>query len=205
MNNLTSQLDPKQQEVWAQSLALAKACDFEEGHSFQVTHLALRLFDELTALHQLSAQERYYLLLAGLLHDIGWIEGWKGHHKSSLNFILTAPMLPFDNRERLLIGSVCRYHRRALPDLKHDHYAALDEADRLVVTRLAALLRVADGLDYTHRSLVNDVKVLVGSKRIRIACICSAPAPDEISQGLKKGNLMEKVFFRELIIEWKGV
>ncbi len=205
MNDLTSHLDPKQQEVWAQSLALARACDFEEGHSNQVTRLALRLFDELGALHQLGARERFFLLLAGLLHDIGWIEGWKGHHKSSLNIILSSPMLPFDSRERLLIGSVCRYHRRALPDLMHDHFAALDEADRLVVTRLAALLRVADGLDYTHRSLVCDLKVLAGSKRIRIDCICNAPAPDEISQALKKGNLMENAFERKLIIEWKVV
>ncbi len=205
INEFAAKLEPGQREVWSQSLALAKACDFEEEHSAQVTRLALRLFDALIELHHYGEPERFQLQLAGLLHDIGWVEGWKGHHKSSLNIILTSPMLSFDYRERLLIGSICRYHRKALPDLRHDHYAALDEVDRLKVDRLAALLRVADGLDCTHRSLVHELEVQVNSKKILITCLCSAPAVDEQRDAVKKGNLMEKAYQRKLILDWKVV
>jgi exopolyphosphatase/guanosine-5'-triphosphate,3'-diphosphate pyrophosphatase len=205
INELTARLNPRQLEIWLQSLALAKACKFEEGHSYQVIHLALRLFDDLVGLHQYGETERFQLQLAGLLHDIGWVEGWKEHHKTSLNIILTSPMLPFDNRERQLIGSLCRYHRKALPDVRHDHYAALDEADRFKVSRLAALLRVADGLDCTHRSLVTELYARVDPKTIGIDLLCSAPAIDEQRDGLKKGNLIEIAYQRKLIIEWKVV
>lgn len=205
INEYAEQLDERQREAWEQSLALARACEFEEEHAFQVTRLALRLFDDLMDLHRYAQPERFQLQLAGLLHDIGWVEGWKGHHKASLNIILTSPMLSFDYRERLLIGSICRYHRKAIPDLRHDHYAALDEADRLRVSRLAALLRVADGLDYTHRSVVNRLEVEVRSKKILLNCLCSAPAVDEQRDAIKKGNLLETVYQRRLIIEWKVV
>lgn len=203
VNEFVAQLEPRQREVWSESLALAKTCEFEAEHSYQVTRLALRLFDALIELHQYGLPERFQLQLAGLLHDIGWVEGWKGHHKSSLNIILTSPMLSIDHRERLLIGSICRYHRKAIPDLRHDHYAALDEADRLKVARLAALLRVADGLDCTHRSLVNELEVQANPKKIHINYLCSAPAVDEQRDAIKKGDLMEKVYRRKLLIDWK--
>jgi len=202
MNDLTASLQADQLEVWNRAMALARTCDFEEEHSLQVTRLALRLFDDLTSLHRLGEEERFQLQLAGLLHDIGWIEGWKKHHKSSLNIILTSAMLPFENRDRLMIGSICRYHRRALPNAKHDHFAALAEKDRQIVTRLAAILRVADGLDRTHRDLVRDLKAEVNAKTICISCRCTDPAEDEQREALNKGNLIEKTFHRKLTIQW---
>lgn len=202
MNDLTASLQADQLEIWNESLTLAKACDFEVGHSFQVIRLALRLFDELAPMHQLGSQERFRLLLAGLLHDIGWAEGWKRHHKTSLNIILTSPMLSFDHRERLLIGSICRYHRGALPNLKHDHFSSLDEKDRLLVTQLSAILRIADSLDRTHRDIIRDLKADIDKDTIRISCHCSAPAGDEQHEGMNKGDLLEITYHRKLIIEW---
>ncbi|MEA4906585.1 MAG: HD domain-containing protein, partial [Anaerolineaceae bacterium] len=76
-------------------LQLARNCEYEVQHSHQVTFLALRLFDELKTLHQLGDRERRWLEYAGILHDIGWIEGWKGHHKATLRIILTTPTLLF--------------------------------------------------------------------------------------------------------------
>ena len=202
MLDLTANFTPEQTEIWNKALELAKACAFDQVHSYQVTRLALRIFDDLLELLQLSSQERFWLQLAGLLHDIGWIEGWKGHHKTSLNIILTTPLLPFDQRERLLIGSVCRYHRRALPDLSHDHFAALDDPDRRTVARLAAILRVADGLDCTHRSLVIDLTAQFDSSTIQLDCQADSPALDEERDALKKGGLLESVFYRKLVIHW---
>lgn len=88
-------LPPDQQPVLQAVLRLAQTCEFEVNHTWQVTHLALRLFDELQELHNLSQNERSWLIYAGILHDIGWIEGWKEHHKVTLRIILTTPMLPF--------------------------------------------------------------------------------------------------------------
>jgi exopolyphosphatase/pppGpp-phosphohydrolase len=184
-------------------LQLAASCDYEAGHSHQVTRLALRLFDELQALHGLGAEERFWLECGALLHDIGWSEGPRAHHKTSLRIILDAPQLPFDRRERLIIGSIARYHRKALPDEKHDHYAALEPAQRRVVAILAALLRVADGLDRSHQSLVQDLSCEVSSPQIVVRCAVRQPAEDERLEALDKGRLLEQIFDRRLVIEWR--
>lgn len=169
-----------------------------DDHPQQVTRLALRLFDELQPLHGLGARERFWLECAALLHDIGWAEGRKGHHKTSLRMILKDPALPFARYERLLIGSIARYHRRALPKPKHDHYAALRPQDQGKVSVLAALLRVADGLDCTHTSVVVDLKAEVTLAAIIIRLQTRGIAEAERQDALGKGNLLERVFGRKL-------
>ncbi len=182
-------------------LQLAERCDYERAHSHQVTRLALRLFDELQPLHGFGAEERFWLRCGALLHDIGWIEGQRRHHKTSLRIIRSATQLPFDARERLVIGSIARYHRRVLPNEKHYHFAALAPVDQRVVTILAAFLRVADGLDRTHRSIVEDLTCEISPQQITVRCTARGYAEPEREQALKKGLLLEQVFDRELVIE----
>lgn len=182
-------------------LQLAERCDYEREHSHQVTRLALRLFDELQPLHSFGAEERFWLRCGALLHDIGWIEGQRRHHKTSLRIILETPQLPFDARERLIIGSIARYHRRALPKEKHDHFAALAPVDQHVVTILAAFLRVADGLDRTHRNIVENLTCEISPQQITVRCAVRGYAEAERERALDKGRLLEQVLGRGLVIE----
>jgi putative phosphoesterase len=182
---------------------LAETCEYEAGHTHQVTRLALRLFDELQSVHHLGAEERFWLHAAGLLHDIGWIEGQKGHHKTALRIILKTPLLPFDNRVRLIIGSIARYHRRALPKKKHAHYKALRPTERKMVQTLAAMLRVADGLDRTHQSLIEDLSCEITPEQIVVWCSARRPSEVDRQAALKKGQLLSRVFKRDLVIEWQ--
>jgi putative phosphoesterase len=179
---------------------LAETCRYEVGHTHQVTRLALRLFDELSKVHHLGAEERFWLHAAALLHDIGWIEGQKGHHKTALRIILKTPILTFDHTQRLIIGSIVRYHRKALPKKKHAHFSALMPPQRKVVSMLAGILRVADGLDRTHRNLVEDVSCEVTPDQIILKCLVRRPAEVERLTAMKKGDLLEKIFNVSLTI-----
>ena len=186
-------------------LELAENCEYEEVHTHQVTRLALLLFDELQPIHHFGAGERFWLQCGALLHDIGWIEGWKGHHKTALRTIRDTKLLPFDNQERLIIGSIARYHRRALPKKKHAHFAALKSYEREVVSVLAGILRVADGLDRTHQSLVENLSCEVNPDEIIVHCSVKHPSEEDRRAALKKGRLLAKVFNRKLVIELETV
>jgi exopolyphosphatase/guanosine-5'-triphosphate,3'-diphosphate pyrophosphatase len=190
--------NPTRREM-IQQLAGTYIDDLE--HSNQETKLATQLFDELTSLHGLSNIERDWLEQAALLHDIGWVEGWKGHHKTSLRIILESQKLPFDQKERLIIGSIARYHRKSLPTLEHDHYAALQKSERVCVSKLAALLRIADGLDRTHRNTVQILRCVIGGDEVLIHCQVNIPAGEEEKEGTKKADLFEKVFKKKIIIQ----
>ncbi|MBU4220046.1 MAG: YfcE family phosphodiesterase [Euryarchaeota archaeon] len=180
----------------------ARNVSCNEGHSSQVTRLAMQLFDELGELHGLGAEERFWLQCAGILHDIGWIEGQKGHHKTSLRIILAEPHLPFDERERKIVGSIARYHRRKFPNKGHPNFAALRRDERQKVKVLSAILRVADGLDFTQQSLVKDITSEVSPEQVIVNCAVSGEAETEKERAMKKGDLFEKVFNRDLAISF---
>ena len=184
-------------------LQLAQTCDYDSSHTHQVARLALRLFDDFQSLHNLGQIEREWLHYAAILHDIGWIEGWKEHHKVSLRIILTTPMLNLTNKERLIVGSIARYHRKALPNLKHDHYAALTEAERKTVDILAGILRLADGLDSAHQVRVRDMTVKITPKKIAIRCTVQNEKKEEEEAASKKTDLLRLIFNRPIVIDWE--
>lgn len=172
------------------------------AHSHQVTRLALRLFDGMQPLHQYGAAERFLLQCAALLHDIGWIVGPEGHHKTALNIITNTGLLPFGKRDRYIIGAVARYHRKSTPRPRHLYFATMEPVDRRLVIVLAAILRTADGLDRSHGSLVKDFVCLCSPEEIRLICEAGGPQGGEIVAALEKGTLLEQTFGRKLVIEW---
>jgi len=209
---LIKKLDDQEKKDLNFVLKLAKTCNFDNRHTKHVTKLALKIFDGLQEIHKLNSQDKFKLLCAGILHDIGvHTEGPKDHHKTALKIILESPILQFDDKTRLFIGSIARYHRGALPDLKHDHFKALSPKERDVVSALSAILRVSDGLDYSHKNRIRDVRVGYTKETIKFDCLAKKPhVRKEVSAAKKKGDLLRKTFKRDLkfkiltVVEFTG-
>lgn len=184
----------------AAARALAVACRSEMRHVEQVTRLALSLFDQLRALHGAGDGDRRLLECAGLLHDIGWIGGGPGHHKRAMRMILDDATLPLAARDRLIVANVARYHRRSLPRGAHRMYAALRGGDRRRVRILAGLLRLADGLDCTHRGSVERITCHVTRVQLILCGWARRSAELELAAARDKGDLLERQFKRRLRI-----
>lgn len=176
----------------------------QNRHAAQVEFLAGVLFRELGSMHNLGPSWERRLLLGARFHDIGWKEGGKGHHKASMR-ILEKEDLGLDQEDRPFVALLARYHRKAWPSLRHKRFAALCGDDRAAVRTLAAILRVADGLDYTHKNVVKGLALRIretksGKRRAVITLTCDSDASVEIARALKKGDLFEDVFHMELRI-----
>ena len=172
-------------------------------HPLQVQKLAVSLFESLHPLHNLTNDDRQFLSYAALLHDIGWAEGRKKHHKQSLEFILKDERFPFDRHERLMIGCIARYHRKAHPQPNHTYYCDLSNEDQQRVSSLDSLLRIADGLDYTHCSVIKEMRITFDNHAIHLHGYTDIPAPGEHYQALKKSRLFSEQFHREVHISWE--
>jgi putative phosphoesterase len=171
--------------------------DFEEDHAEQVTHIARILFKELSKLHKLNKEHLFLLTCAGILHDIGWVQGRKAHHKASMEMILQNTTLPLDDRQRMITALAARYHRRALPKESHPLYPELSGEDRAIVDMLGGIVRVADGLDRSHMAVVKDVTVQVHPHVVEFCCKTTAPARAELLAAQKKADLLEKALGRK--------
>lgn len=142
---------------------LVELMDEDPAHSVQVARLALWLFDALADRHELGDQEREVLEGAALLCNVGLFISHAAHHKHSYYVIRNSEHLTgFTDREIELIAQVARYHRKSPPRKKHSEFAALERADQRRVRTLAAILRVAVGLDRNHAGQVTGVRCRPG-------------------------------------------
>jgi len=80
------------------------------------------------------------------------------HHRHSYYVIRNSErLIGFTDAEIEIIAQVARYHRKSAPKLSHPEFARLAPDEQAVVRTLAALLRVAIGLDRTHDGRVGAV------------------------------------------------
>ncbi|MBF0531729.1 MAG: HD domain-containing protein [Candidatus Omnitrophica bacterium] len=180
------------------AIALGRDYRYEEKHCSHVADLALSLFDQLKALHRLETKHRQWLAAAAILHDIGWTRGQQKHHKTSCALIIRSRKLPLPRKDRVIIGLIARYHRKSLPKSSHKYFAELDPKSRDVVTRLAAFLRLADGLDRTHLSSVEQIVCGVTAKRIDLEIKGKRVAQIDVKIGKEKSDMLKVVFQKNL-------
>jgi exopolyphosphatase / guanosine-5'-triphosphate,3'-diphosphate pyrophosphatase len=155
-------------------------CHFDAVHSEHVRALALRLFDSMGARLGLLAEDRQVLADAALLHDVGYHIGFRSHHKHSYHLILHAELLGMSPNEQVMVANVARYHRGKAPDKRHENLVGLAPEVRRRIKRLAAILRVADGLDRGHTGAVRDVRVRWLRRALRIT-----PVPSRAGRALR--------------------
>jgi len=138
-----------------------------------------------------------------VLHDVGQLVSYRKRNQHSHELIMHAERLSLSARERPLVAMVAKYHRKEMPARKDPEFAALGDADRDAVRRLAAILRIADGLDRGYTSVVEKVRTRLTDTRLRIALVPRTPGADlslESWGAQRRTDLLEKVLGREVVI-----
>ena len=136
------------------------------GHAEHITDLALELFGELGQLHQLGDEDRELFEAASLLHNVGIFISHSAHHRHSYYVVRNSEHLTgFTEREIEIIAQVARYHRKSAPKSKHADFASLSPPDQNKVRWMAAMLRIAIGLDRSNRQVVTRVRLDSSSGR----------------------------------------
>ena len=102
---------------------------------------------------------RTLIEVAALLHDVGHFINMTDHHKHSLYLLMATPVIGLKENQMAIVANVARYHRKSLPKPQHDAYNMLSPKDRVVVSKLAAILRLADAMDNEHATKVASFSV----------------------------------------------
>ncbi len=177
-----------------QVLRLAERTESVYRHSLQSARLAVRLFDVTASLHGLGSREREWLEYAALLHDLGYSIHYRNHHKHSFYLIFNASLDAFDPREMEIIAHVARYHRGPAPKRSHPTFAALKPWQQRIIRQLTALLRVADSLDRTHASRVEEIYGSLRKDRVTLEVVSRYDVGLELEAARGRGEYFEKVF-----------
>jgi exopolyphosphatase / guanosine-5'-triphosphate,3'-diphosphate pyrophosphatase len=174
-------------------LELLTKFQVNERHARHVGRLSLMLFDALRSVHALDAGDRDLLQYAALLHDIGAVIGYDGHGDHSYYIIRNGNLRGLSAEEVEVVATVARYHGQRRPRKRDRAYASLPKPRRRAVKWMAALLRIAEGLDRSHYQLVRDLRVARRGRRVAIMVAARRDARLELWAARRRTGLLEEL------------
>lgn len=189
------------EEVLRSARILADRYQSDPGHGEHVGNLCARFFKDLADLHQLTEHDALLLQVAAILHEVGTYVSPRAHHKHSEYLILNSEVFGLDRMDVTIVALVARYHRHSGPVLDHPSYAALSVDDRIRVSKLAAILRVADALERTHAQRVSQIEIRREAGKLRLRLPGLADAAVERLAMASKADLFEQVFGLSVVID----
>ena len=128
----------------------------DRRHARTVADHALALFDLLLPFHGLPPERRSLLETAALVHNVGLETGPDRHHIAGRDILLAHPPAGLDDHERRIVALTTFLHSKRITPKKLDKlaqqplFADLPAPVQAETLALAALVRLADGLDYTQ-------------------------------------------------------
>jgi hypothetical protein len=180
----------------------AAGCGVDLRHAEHVAELAGNIFDGLSEHVPLRESDRTLLQAAALLQDVGYLINYAQHHKHSYHLILNSGLSGFQPWELELIAIVARYHRGAIPKMKHETFRRLSNKDRKRVRQLAAMLRLAGGLDRSHGQLVHRVTIERHGSSLEMLAHAEHLPEVDIWGARRRSDSFRKAFHMPLMIGW---
>lgn len=187
-------------QIIRSAMELGRRFHIEERHAKHVAWLSGQLYEALESQHGLAPRYRILLHVASLLHETGLFISDRSHHKHSLYIIQNSDLFGLGSRDVAVVALVARYHRRAKPSPQHPVYADLDRENRIVVSKLASILRVADALERSHTQRIQQVACSVEEGSF----VITVPNVDDLTLEQfamnSKANLFEEVFGLNVVL-----
>lgn len=192
-------------QILVATRSFGRRLDYDQMHAEHVRELSVMLFDQLQAVHHLPVQARVQLEAAALLHDAGHRVSHHGHHKHGEYLTLNGDIPGLDGRDRNIVAAVVRYHnRKSEPDGHHAAYSALNNTDKRVARRLAALVRIAEGLDHSHRQRITSLRTSFQRGAVTLQVEAQGDVAEDIRDAERSANLFEKEFHLQLFFRVPG-
>ena len=182
---------------------LAESRNYGQGpeHALQVSKLSLRIYEELVRLKLISdnPEDRVILEAAAVLHDIGHPQ--EPHHEIGFDFLadeiprLTSSEPISKAALSTLLSSVLWHNERTY--LKR---GSIEIIDRNRAEKIAAIIRVADGLDMISQPAVENIALSIEDRRLRFDVLSQNSVDLQIAQAQSKSDLMKSAFALQDII-----
>ena len=170
-----------------------------EQHIRHVQVTAEQLFTRLARLHKLKPEWKAYLSAAAILHDTGEAVSPIDHAFHTYYIIRNANFASMEEWESEFIAQLCLWHTGG--KLSKNPAFRGDKPRQTAFMKLLAILRVADALDRSHKSLVKIKDVRIDRREVKIRVSGKTATELEVLRVEQKKDLFERVFHRRLTVE----
>lgn len=173
-------------------------------HIDALTDMAAMLFDAMKKVHGLGKRERLLLKTAAILHDCGKYVSLVNGARCSYGIIMASEIIGLTHLEREIVARVVLYNSVPL-DPYEEVADTLDRENYMTVAKLAAILRVSNAMDRSHKQKFKNVKINLTGKKL----VITIESADEmvLEKGLfaSRSEFFEEVFSIKPVIKEKRV
>jgi CHAD domain-containing protein len=162
------------------------------AHTRHVAALSLALFDVVQKRCDLPGKARPLMEVGALLHDVGMTADPPNHNITGRDIILDTDLDGMDEDQRAIIACMVAFHRKKVRPEAEPAYLRLGKKNRRIALALASLLRVADGLDYSHTQTTCITECTVKNNQA-IIMVAGPHSDEDSSRASKKADLWGKV------------
>lgn len=162
--------------------------------------ITTNIFDHMKKIHGMGDRERLLLRLAAILHDCGKYISMSNLGECSYNIILSTEIIGLSHREREILANVVKFnHVEFVYENEIGRETDLSKEDYLLIAKLTAILKVANGLDRSHKQKFKDTQVSLKDNTLVFTVATAA----DIS--LEKGLFSDRAAFFEEVYNMKPV
>ena len=184
-----------EQDIIACAKNISKRYMGSRRRSETLEQIALTIYDSMKKVHGLGKRERLLLRIATLLHDCGKYISLVNLGECSYNIIMSTEIIGLSHVEREIVANVVKYNH-----MDFDYYEtmgkdnALTRKDYLTVAKLTAILRIANGLDRSHKQKFKNVKTTLRDEQLIITVDASLDITLEEGLFSKRAKFFEEVY-----------
>jgi exopolyphosphatase/guanosine-5'-triphosphate,3'-diphosphate pyrophosphatase len=195
---------PMQNEFFSQIIAsavnLGRKFHFDEAHSRHVALHCMTIFDALTKEHGMNRRHRIMLEIAAILHDVGTYIRASGHQKHGQYIVSNSEIFGLQTDELNIVANVVNYHRGNPPSQSDIEYIKLQREERMLVLKMASILRVADSLDRGHSQRIKKIKVERRPETVVLRVDKTYDLSSELMAIEEKSGMFQDVFGYKIIL-----
>ncbi|GKT03622.1 exopolyphosphatase [Furfurilactobacillus sp. WILCCON 0119] len=195
--------DAISQVMLSSAYELARRFHVDEAHQQSVVMFATQLFDRLKKLHGLGARERLLLQLAAILQDTGLFIDSEQHAFHSEYIVNHSEMLGLRADEQIEVAAIARYHSSETVSADLSQFG-IAMNNRLVMVKLAAILRLADALDDSRLHKISKISVSIKKPTITIRATANDDIELETWTFNKKRRFFEEIYGLTPVLQRTG-
>ena len=147
-----------EEDIIACAMNISKRYMGSRKRAETLENISITIFDAMKKIHGLKKRERLYLRLAAILHDCGKYISMVNIGETSYQIIMATEIIGLSHTEREIVANVVRFNHSPFVYYGQQTTKGLDRDAYMIVAKLTAILRLASGMDRSHKQKLSGLK-----------------------------------------------
>lgn len=194
-----------EKDIVACALNISKRYSGSRKRAETLEKITMTIFDSMKKVHGLGNRERLYLRIAAMLHDCGKFISMMDIGETSYHIIMATEMIGLSHMEREIVANIVRYNHSPFVYYENMGQNSLTNEAYLTMAKLAAILKIANGLDRSHKQKLKGVKAVLKDNQLILTIDTQEDILLEKGLFTKRARFFEEVFNIKPVIKQKRV